>query len=1548
MTDLLARLRIEATASDTPAVAARVERALDGVGDTARRTGAAMAGADSGARRMAAGLDQAGDQAQRLDTRLRGSASGAALLGSALGAIGAGAFVNDITKAAFAAGGLEVGLGAVTGGAAQAKAEMGFVRQEANRLGLEVQSATREFLSLAAATNGTVLAGQDTRDIWLATAEAGMALGRAPEQIGRGLEALSQIAGKGVVSMEEVRQQLAEAIPAAAVIGARALNLTSAEFNKLVESGELTADVFLPAFAAQLREEFGPAIDDYMNSPLGRARQAIGETQTSLNYLRVAAGEGFLEGVTDGLDRLNDVLGDGDTAADARELGAALGEGAAVAADAVGVLVDNIELVQTAAMALGGVALARWMGTAAVATQGLAAQLLATGSAAGVARLGLTSLLALVGGPVGAAFLATGAAVYYTVQAVQASEEAFTSVNDAVAATAAEYERARQAQAALGGESGRLVSAQDSAAVAAAQLTGEVSKLADEHYRAAAAAKAQILEELRLRAITAGGQAEAAVDNFNRRRASLRGQSYGALAAGGRGAGPSELAASYASADELALQTEEFRTLAPAARNARTAAEQYLAERARGLDDYLTAPTPSGGSNDGGSGGSGRGRADRAADLAEDLAREEAARRSHTAAVIAGEAALDAWRIAQAGAEAVARAGSEAVRDQAEAVERLAIADERIEAAAGFTRAAERDTEALRRRAIAAAEGRTALEALRISEAGLAVLQDARVTSLDQLSGLEREQVENAVRAAEAKERQAIATEQAEAAGRTVEELEQEIAAEGRRQAAIGRGIEAEVAYARAEFIRLEVERAGLEITDAAAQAIIAKADALFTLRAANDNAQVADDLDRELRLLRLTARERELAVRAERILRDLAAERVDLAGEALASEADRRAQAELEAEESAAAVGRITTSLRDGFIREGSLGIDELADYAEEQLRAALYDAFLAEPIRIVVEATVDIVNDLAKQIFGGSSAKGFLSDLLGAGGRLAGLGQVLGGAGVGGAIGTSLGLGSGNGLLDAGLSIGGSALGGMLGTGMGVFSAASSALGGSMLGSIAGLLGPVMGPLGALAGVALGTLLKDEKRPYTRADIVAQGGQFVVAGTQAVDGGGKQVADELGKAITESLNAASKLFGIDVAKLEGLYTTAGYVSGGNYKALGGEGYFGGDVRGSIDFFNQAGTDLKGNTLGAGVTYSQVGDAEALAEQVVRETILRAIAAGASDLTAAEASLVQASESLEEAIALIGTARGFGDRIDDMLLEILDPAAFERQKALDAVEATYQALRAEAQQLIDAGLLTGDVLVKIEQLRDLQRDAALNDLDGGSGGNPFRQVRDRLQGWLDELATSDLAPGDVRTQRNEAFDQYQRQLAAAQGGDAAALSDITGYADRLIRLDRAATGSATARQALYDAVTADVRALVGRGVVDEPLTASAIADPIVGAIGGLPGALADVLGGGSNDNRPLVTPTAFGPDPNVVLLPDLRVSGGAGPDAGVGRLAETLDARLRALEDTMGGTLAALIDAQSAAGESAEGSARLQLQALQDLTTQVRIGGLIARAQAA
>lgn len=1577
MSDLRARLRIEGDASSAVAAGQQLGGELQKVRQEAGRTGEALgaAGRQSGelgrssataaggvgrldrelgqtaasSQRAAAGLDRAADRTNHLNRSASQARGAVALLGVGLAAVGGTAAAREFSDAAMAAAGLELGMGAVTGGVREGRIELAFAADEADRLGLVAQDASRSMVSLAAATNGTIMQGQATREIWLAVNEAGMALGRTNEQLGRGMEAITQIAGKGVVSMEEVRQQLAEAIPGAVQIGARAMNMTTAEFDKIVSKGDLLATEFLPKFAAQLRSEYGPAIENYLTTPMGVARVEMGRFETQIRSLQAEAGTEFLTGMSEGLARLNAELGDDAAAERARQLGRAMAEGVNMAADAAILLADNLDMVFLVAQAVAGVALSRWLITTATEARaaagayilkGQAARTAAADAAAGAAqetaalttvrgaiiaaaqaeataaagqvtatearmanvqaalaqaraeqanasssltraqrltavtlaeaeataatnahtaalarqqaadvnlarsktllgqaavgaRGAMSGLLGLVGGPWGAAFLAAGAAVVWTTRALQEQEAKFKKVKDAVAASAASYQQAERAAKALGLQSAHVVSAQDQAIVSTASLTGEVDKLADANYRAAAAAKALVIEQLRVKTLGAKDTVAVALENFNTVRQGNRAQAYASMAGGGRAAAPGQVVDLYQAADRKTVASEQYQDLLDATAESERWTAALNEESKRGLANYLPDTTTASGGGTDKKDGKGRKSKDRAADVLADLKLEAQAYREHAVAAAQGEAALDAWRIADAGRQAVARSGleptskaAETIRKEAEEVERLGLAADRIAAAASLERQAVRDAAAMERRAIAAAGGRQAMEALRVTEAGLDVLTRQRVQSLDELAPAERAAAEAAMRAAEAKERQAIATEKAEAAAGAIEDLDRRIAAETRRTAAIGQGVAAEVEYARAEYVRQAVEQAGLEITDEAAQAIIRKANALFALTAATEAAADADDFERQLRLARLSNRERDIAVRQETILRDLIAQQVGEYDEAvLAARARAQAVGEAWRADWAEAIGEVSDDMRQSFIESGDLAFDDMGEALKRQLRAAIYDAFLAKPINMVVNAVFGgAQNGLSGLLGGGGNGGGLLGSLPG------GLGGLLGSAGAGYGLGQALGLGSGKGLVDAGLSLGGSALGGWAGGALG----------------LTGALGGVMGPLGALAGMAIGSLFKDKKRPYARADIVAQGGQFVVADSEAADGGPKAETNQLGQAIAESLNAAAGLFGIDMAKIQGLYTTAGYVTGGNYKALGGEGWFGGDIRGAVDYYDQAGRDKKGNTLGSGVSFSQIDDPKKLAEEVVRETILRAIAAGASDLTDAEARLVRTAESLEAAIAVIEKSRGFALSIEDAILQFTDPAAWEKKKALDAIEASYQALKAEANELLSAGLISADVLGRLDELKKLQIEDALKKLAGSAeeAGGALARMQPGFREWLDRQMLGANAPLNPLEQRNEAFRQYEDVLARAIAGDGDALSNLTQYADRLLSADRLATSDASARALLFEEVMADVRALAEQSTTDP--VAAAIAglgvtlstDPVVAAIEALPDAL--------------------------------------------------------------------------------------------------------------
>ncbi|MGK7894037.1 MAG: tape measure protein [Xenococcus sp. (in: cyanobacteria)] len=73
------------------------------------------------------------------------------------------------------------------------------------------------------------------------------------ESAGRATTALQQMAAKGVVSMEELRQQLSEALPGAFAIAAKAMGISEKRLIALVSSGQLVSSDFLPKLAKELQ-----------------------------------------------------------------------------------------------------------------------------------------------------------------------------------------------------------------------------------------------------------------------------------------------------------------------------------------------------------------------------------------------------------------------------------------------------------------------------------------------------------------------------------------------------------------------------------------------------------------------------------------------------------------------------------------------------------------------------------------------------------------------------------------------------------------------------------------------------------------------------------------------------------------------------------------------------------------------------------------------------------------------------------------------------------------------------------------------------------------------------------------------------------------------------------------------------------------------------------------------------------------------------------------------------------------------------------------------
>jgi len=250
------------------------------------KTGAALAGVEAGLGGIGKEAGTATTKVDQLDTEvdsLGNKSAGIDSVANAFKALAAAVVVKEFIEANVEMEKFERAMTLIKGSAAGAAVEFDYVRNLAQRLGLELFTTADAYVSLTAATKGTSLQGQATRDIFEAVSIAMSSLGKSSADTQGALLAISQIVSKGNVSMEELRGQLGERLPGAFQIAANAMGMSTQELDKFVSSGNLTAEVFLPKFAAEMKKTFGDVrdIEGYAAS-MNRLKNSIDEAYITI------------------------------------------------------------------------------------------------------------------------------------------------------------------------------------------------------------------------------------------------------------------------------------------------------------------------------------------------------------------------------------------------------------------------------------------------------------------------------------------------------------------------------------------------------------------------------------------------------------------------------------------------------------------------------------------------------------------------------------------------------------------------------------------------------------------------------------------------------------------------------------------------------------------------------------------------------------------------------------------------------------------------------------------------------------------------------------------------------------------------------------------------------------------------------------------------------------------------------------------------------------------------------------------------------------------
>lgn len=564
------------------------------------------------------------------------------------------------------------------------------------------------------------------------------------------------------------------------------------------------------------------------------------------------------------------------------------------------------------------------------------------------------------------------------------------------------------------------------------------------------------------------------------------------------------------------------------------------------------------------------------------------------------------------------------------------------------------------------------------------------------------------------------------------------------------------------------------------------------------------------------------------------------------------------------ATIGRAFESMRqtiddladhfeDQFVYSGKLAFGDLADYVEAELRRAVYDALLAKPIKVLIDA---VVRGLPDGLEG-----------LGSVGGIAGIGMVAGSL-----VGGRTGLAISGGAMIAGL---GASLGSTLGAAAGAGLLGTGALAGGAM-----ALAPMLGPIGLAAGALYAAAklfnvggkpsnhgagfdlitgqLSGDKRNQETEQAATAAGQAILKGLELLTSQGitpgatvnglvvgtrdqSQVYMSDGRTVTSAVGDAAAA--VDAAMRAMLH-------GATYQNEAQKTLVEGMLAAGKGF--EAITETLGRFEAAQAIPGQIEDAilaltdpkawslEELrrAQEIQRDSLKAAADAGfltAEQFEAASAKLAQleglqvqevlkqfADAVAQSTEALQEQAGALTKSVGDRILELTNPNAYRVKRVNDEIDARAD----EARPLIEAGVLGPEFLAQLEQLRSLELNALFADLASqvDETGRAFREARPRMMAWLDDLRAGPASELSPKAALAEALQQYERELAKARGGDPNAIASITRYADGLVQADRRATSSASDRLDLRNRVAGDIEGLAARGLVTEPNPAAAIA----------------------------------------------------------------------------------------------------------------------------
>ncbi|WP_374335535.1 tape measure protein [Methyloversatilis sp.] len=232
-----------------------------------------------------------------------------------------------------------------------AEAQTGF-----NEIIKVAQNAPFEIKNLSDAFVKLKIAGLDPASGSLQTLVDSVAkFGGSSENLQRAAVAIQQMTGKGVISMEELRQQLGEAMPNAMQLMARGMGMSMAELTELVSKGAVRSASALRRMFVQMRIDAEGSAAALMETYPG----ALSKLKTSIDlFYKDVGNAGFVDVLVNQMSEVSKVI----ESTTGKTLAQSLGQGLAEATRNVIMFAREVMGYGEEILTLGKIVLAMWGG----------------------------------------------------------------------------------------------------------------------------------------------------------------------------------------------------------------------------------------------------------------------------------------------------------------------------------------------------------------------------------------------------------------------------------------------------------------------------------------------------------------------------------------------------------------------------------------------------------------------------------------------------------------------------------------------------------------------------------------------------------------------------------------------------------------------------------------------------------------------------------------------------------------------------------------------------------------------------------------------------------------------------------------------------------------------------------------------------------------------------------------------------------------------------------------------------------------------------------